>query len=186
MTNTAPGAVATEAGPVVSSAVNPRAASEEAAAAVLAEGTNVSVVRLPQVHDTGRQGLVSYVIASAREKGVSAYIGDGQNRWPAAHVLDVARLYRLAIERGEPGAKYHAVAEQGVAFKDMAQAVGHRLNLPVRSIAAEEAEAHFGWLATFAGLDAPASSEQTRKMLRWRPTGPGMITDLEALQVADA
>lgn len=186
MTNTAPGAVATEAGPVVSSAVNPRAASEEAAAAVLAEGTNVSVVRLPQVHDTGRQGLVSYVIASAREKGVSAYIGDGQNRWPAAHVLDVARLYRLAIERGEPGAKYHAVAEEGVAFKDMAQAIGHRLNLPVRSIAAEEAEAHFGWLATFAGLDAPASSEQTRKMLRWRPTVPGMITDLEALQVADA
>lgn len=98
----------------------------------------------------------------------------------------MARLYRLAIERGEPGAKYHAVAEEGVAFKDMAQAIGHRLNLPVRSIAAEDAEAHFGWLASFARLDAPASSEQTPKMLPWRPTGPGMIADLEALQIADA
>jgi nucleoside-diphosphate-sugar epimerase len=110
----------------------------------------------------------------------------GQNRWPAAHVLDVARLYRLAIERGEAGAKYHAVAEEGVAFKDMAQAIGHRLNIPVQSIAAEDAEAQFGWLASFARLDAPASSQHTRKMLRWRPTGPGMIADLEALQVADA
>lgn len=186
MTNTAPGAPATEDGAVISSAVHPRAASEEAAAAVAAEGVNVSVVRLPQVHDTVRQGLVSYLIAIAREKGVCAYIGDGQNRWPAAHVLDAARVYRLAIEKAEPGAKYHAVAEEGVAFRDMAEAIGRRLNIPVESIAAEDAEAHFGWLAMFAGHDAPASSEQTRKKLRWRPTGPGMIADLEALQVADA
>ena len=136
----------------------PRAASEEAADSVAAEGVNVSVVRLPQVHDTARQGLVTPAIATYREKGVCAYIGDGLNRWPAAYILDVARLYRLAIEKAEPNAKYHAVAEEGVPMRDIAEAIGRRLKLPVKSIAPEEAPAFFGWLAMFAGHDMPASS----------------------------
>ncbi|WP_024509864.1 SDR family oxidoreductase [Bradyrhizobium sp. ARR65] len=185
MANTVPGQPAREDGAVISSDVIPRAASEEAAASVAADGVNVSVVRLPQVHDTVRQGLVSYAIAIAREKGVCAYIGDGYNRWPAAHVLDVARLYRLAIERAEPGAKYHAVAEEGVSHRDIADAIGRRLQMPVKSIRPEEAQAYFGWLAMFAAHDMPASSEQTRKRLGWQPTGPSLIADLEQLQLSD-
>ena len=185
MAKTVPGQPAREDGAVIGSDVIPRAASEEAAASVAAEGVNVAVVRLPQVHDTVKQGLVTYAIAIAREKGVFPYVGDGLNRWPAAHVLDAARLYRLAIERGEPGAKYHAVAEEGVPIRDMAEVIGRRLKLPVLSIAPEEAEAHFGWLALFVGLDAPASSEQTRKKLGWQPTGPGLIADLERLHACD-
>ena len=185
MANTVPGQPATEDGAVISSDVIPRAASEEAAASVAAEGVNVSVVRLPQVHDTVKQGLVTYAIAIAREKGVCAYVGDGQNRWPAAHVLDTARLYRLAIERAEPGAKYHAVAEEGVPVRDMAEVIGRRLKMPVKSIVPEEAQAYFGWLAMFAGHDAPASSERTRKKLGWQPTEPGILADLEQLHVSD-
>ncbi len=185
MANTVPGQPATEDGAVISSDVIPRAASEEAAAAVAADGVNVSVVRLPQVHDTVKQGLVTYAIAIAREKGVCAYVGDGQNRWPAAHVLDTARLYRLAIERAEPGAKYHAVAEEGVPVRDMAEVIGRRLKMPVKSIVPEEAQAYFGWLAMFAGHDAPASSERTRKKLGWQPTEPGILADLEQLHVSD-
>jgi nucleoside-diphosphate-sugar epimerase len=184
--NTVPGQPATEDGAVVSSDVIPRAASEEAAASVAAGGVNVSVVRLPQVHDTVRQGLVTYAIAIARDKGVSAYVGDGHNRYPAAHVLDAARLYRLAIEKAEPGARYHAVAEEGIPLRSIAETIGRRLNLPVRSIAAEDAQAHFGWLAMFAGLDAPASSKQTRKRLGWQPTGPGLIADLKELRFSEA
>jgi nucleoside-diphosphate-sugar epimerase len=120
-----------------------------------------------------------------REKGVCAYVGDGLNRWPAAHVLDVARLYRLAIERAEPNARYHAIAEEGVTMRDIAEAIGRRLKLPVKSIAPEEAGAFFGWLAMFAGRDMPASSEKTRKKLGWNPTGPGLIADLEQLRVSD-
>ncbi len=178
----APGQPATEEdGPAPAAAV-PRAASEEAAASVAAEGVNVSVVRLPQVHDTEKHGLVTYAIEAAREKGVSAYVGDGANRWAAAHRLDTARLYRLALERAEPGARYHAVAEEGVPMRDIAEAIGGRLDLPVRSIAPEEAAAHFGWLAMFAGIDAPASSELTRQRLGWRPSGPGLIADLERMR----
>ncbi|MGH7082003.1 MAG: SDR family oxidoreductase [Acetobacteraceae bacterium] len=184
--NATPGQLATEDGAAVSSAVMPRAASEEAAAAAAADGVNVSVMRLPQVHDTTRQGLITPVIAIARDKGVCAYIADGQNRWPAAHVLDVARLYRLAIEKAEAGAKYHAVAEEGVPLRDIAEAIGRRLKLPVESITPAEAHAYFGWLAMFAGHDLPASSEQTRKKLGWRPTGPRLIADLEQLVVAEA
>lgn len=183
MTNAAPGQLAVEDGPTISAKVIPRAASEEAANAALADGVNVSVMRLPQVHDTVKQGLVTSVIAIACEKGLCAYIADGQNRWPAAHVLDVARLYRLAIEKAEPGAKYHAVAEEGVKMRDIAEAIGRRLTLPVTSIAPEEAPAYFGWLAMFAMHDMPASSEQTRKRLGWQPTGPGMIADLDRLKV---
>jgi nucleoside-diphosphate-sugar epimerase len=184
MANTVPGQPATEDGPVISSAVIPRAASEEAAASVAAEGNNVSVVRLPQVHDPVKQGLVTSLIAIARDKGACAYIGDGRNRWPAAHVRDVARLYRLAIERAAPGAKYHAVGEEGVPMRDIAEALGRRLKLPVKSIAPEEAQAYFGWLAMFAMHDLPASSEQTRRTLGWQPTGPGLIADLEQLRVS--
>jgi nucleoside-diphosphate-sugar epimerase len=183
MANTVPGRPATEDGAVISSEVIPRAASEEAAASLAARGINVSVVRLPQVHDTVRQGLVSYAIAIARQKGSYAYVGDGRSRWPAAHVLDVARLYRLALEKAEPGARYHAVAEEGVTQRAMAEAIGRRLGLPVKSIPPEDAQAHFGWLAQFAAHDLPASSEQTRKKLGWRPAGPGMIADLEQLHL---
>ena len=184
--NTVPGQPAKEDNATVGSNAHPRAASEEAAATVAGDGVNVSVVRLPQVHDTAKQGLISPAIAMYREKGVCAYIGDGLNRWPAAYVLDVARLYRLAIEKAEPNAKYHAVAEEGVSMRDIAQAIGRRLKLPVKSIAAEEAQAYFGWLAMFAAYDMPASSAQTRRKLGWEPTGPGLIADLEQLHVSDA
>jgi nucleoside-diphosphate-sugar epimerase len=183
MANTMPGQPAREDGAVITSATNPRAASEEAAAAVAANGINVSVMRLPQVHDTAKQGLVTYVIAMAREKSVCAYIGDGQNRWPAAHVIDVARLYRLAIEKAQAGAKYHAVAEEGVSMRDIQEVLGKRLNLPVRSIAPQEAPAYFGWMAGFAQFDMLASSAQTRQQLGWEPTGPGLLADLERLQL---
>ncbi len=157
---------------------NPRKASGEAGASVAARGVNVSVVRLPQVHDTVRQGLVTYAVQLAREKEVSAYIGDGLNRWPAAHVLDVAHLYRLALEKHEAGSRYHAVAEEGVSMRQIAEVIGRGLKVPVISLSAEEAPAHFGWLAMFAAYDMPASSAQTRKQLGWNPTGPGLLTDL--------
>jgi nucleoside-diphosphate-sugar epimerase len=157
--------------------------AKEAAAAVAADGVNVSVVRLPQVHDPVTQGLITPAIAIYREKGACAYLGDGLNRWPSAYVVDVARLYRLAIERAEPNAKYHAVAEEGVSMREIAEAIGRRLTLPVRSIAREEAPAFFGWLATLAGYDMPASSAQTRKKLGWEPSGPGLIADLEQLRL---
>ena len=181
MANTVPGQLAREDGAVISAAVFPRAASEEAAWSMAEAGANVSVVRLPQVHDTVKQGLINPAIAIAREKGVFAYIGEGSNRWPAAHVSDVVRLYRLAFERAQAGARYHAVAEEGISMRDIAHTVGRRLGLPLRSIAAQEAQAHFGWFARFATLDAPASSEQTRQQLAWQPVGPGLIADLERL-----
>jgi len=134
------------------------------------------------VHDTARQGLITYAIAIAVEKGLCPYVGDGQNRWPSSHVLDTARLYRLALEKAERGAKYHAVAEEGVSFRDIVEVLGKRLKLPVRSIGPDEAKAHFGWLAPFAGLDAPASSAQTRQRLQWQPKERGLLADLEELQ----
>jgi nucleoside-diphosphate-sugar epimerase len=181
--NTVPGQPAKEDNTTIGSDVHPRAASEEAAAAVAAEGVNLSVVRLPQVHDTAKQGLITPAIALFRAKGACAYVGDGRNRWPAAHYLDVARLYRLAIERAEPGAKYHAVAEEGVPLREIAETIGARLNLPVRSIAQEETRAFFDWLAIFAAYDMPASSAQTRSKLGWRPSGPGLIADLAQLRL---
>jgi nucleoside-diphosphate-sugar epimerase len=184
--NTVPGEPAKEDNATVGSDAHPRAASEEAAASAAAEGVNVSVVRLPQVHDPVTQGLITPAIAMYREKGVCTYVGDGLNRWPAAYVADVARLYRLAIEKAEPNAKYHAVAEEGVPIRDIAEAIGRRLKLPVKSIAPEEAQTYFGWLAMFAPLDMPASSAQTRKKLGWEPTGPGLIANLERLQVSDS
>jgi nucleoside-diphosphate-sugar epimerase len=161
---------------------NPRKTSELAGVSVAARGVNVSVMRLPQVHDTVKQGLVTYSIALAREKGVSAYVGDGLNRWPAVHVLDTARLYRLALEKQEAGARYHAVAEEGVSARDIAEAVGRGLKVPVVAMSPEEAAGHFGWMAMFAGLDMPASSAQTQERLGWHPTGPGLIADLEQMR----
>ncbi len=160
---------------------NPRRASELAGVAVAERGVNVSVVRLPQVHDTVKQGLITYAVALAREKGVSAYVGDGGNRWPAAHVLDVARVYKLALERHEAGSRYNAVAEEGVSMREIAEVIGRGLKVPVVSLSAAEAPAHFGWLAMFAGYDMPASSALTRERLGWEPTGPGLIADLEGM-----
>ena len=155
--------------------------SEQTAFALVPKGVRASVMRLPQVHDTVKQGLVTYAIAAARQKGVSAYVGDGLNRWPAGHVLDVALLYRLALEKNEAGAKYHAVAEEGVPMRDIAEVIGRGLKMPVVSLSSEEAPAHFGWLSPFASLDLPASGVQTQKKLGWRPTGPGLIADLERM-----
>jgi nucleoside-diphosphate-sugar epimerase len=160
---------------------NPRAASELAGMALLDAGVHVSVVRLPQVHDTMRQGLVSPYIDHARGKGVVAYVGEGLNRWPAGPVLDVARLYALAIERTTPGARYHAVAEQGIPARDIAEVIGAGLGVPVVSVTSEQAPAHFGWLAMFMGLDMPASSARTRELLDWQPTGPGLLDDLKRM-----
>ena len=161
---------------------NPRKASEEAGASVADRGVNVSVVRLPQVHNTVKQGLIAPLIEVAREKGISAYVGEGLNRWPAAHVSDVARLYRLALEKHEAGSRYHAVAEQGIAARDIAEVIGRGLKIPVVSLSSEEAPAHFGWLSMFVGLDMPASSAKTQEWLGWHPTGPGLIADLEQMQ----
>ena len=173
----AQGRAATEDDPPLSSPSLPRV-SEATAAALMERGVNASVMRLPQVHDTVKQGLITSLIAIARAKGVSAYIGDGANRWPAAHVTDVSRLYRLALEKDEAGARYHAVAEEGVALKDIATAIGHGLNVPVTSISQEQAQEHFGFLGFFAGRDAHISSAQTRAKLGWNPTGPTLLTDL--------
>jgi nucleoside-diphosphate-sugar epimerase len=158
---------------------NPRIASEQAAAAVAAQGARVVVMRLSQIHDPLKQGLVTYLIAVAREKGVSAYIGEGTNRWPAAHRRDAARLYRLALEKGSAGARYHAVAEEGVSLRAIAEAIGRGLKVPVVVKSPEEAAEHFGWLAHFVSADAPASSVLTQQRLGWHPTGPGLISDLD-------
>jgi nucleoside-diphosphate-sugar epimerase len=157
----------------------PRVASEEAAASVAAGGVRVSVVRLPQVHDPVKQGLITYMIAIAREKGISAFVGDGRNRWPAAHVRDTARLYRLVLEQGSAGARYHAVAEEGVPLREIADAIGRGLHVPVVTKSPDEASAHFGWLGHFVSVDCPASSALTQERLGWRPTGPGLISDLD-------
>jgi nucleoside-diphosphate-sugar epimerase len=178
------GKPSTEDGPTA--AWNPRSASEAATKELTAHGVNTSVVRLPQVHDTRKQGLVPYLLGVARAKGVSAYIGGGSNRWPAAHVSDVAQLYRLAFEKADPGAIYHAVDEEGVSMKSIVEAHGRGLNVPVVSIKPEEAEAHFGWLARFAAHDMPSSSALTQKKLNWKPTGPGLIADLNNMDYTQA
>jgi nucleoside-diphosphate-sugar epimerase len=154
-------------------------ASEHTAASLEKRGIRAMVVRLPQVHDTTKAGLVTYVVQIARQKGVSAYIGHGRNRWAAVHVLDAARLYRLALERGHAGARYHAVAEEGVPTREIAEAIARGLKVPAVSVAPEHAAEHFGWLAVFAGLDLKGSSAKTREELGWEPSGPGLIADLD-------
>ena len=154
--------------------------SEQTAMSMVATGVRASVVRMSQVHDRERQGLAAYMIAHAREKGISAYVGDGQNRWPAVHRLDVAPIYRLALEKGPAAAKYHAVSEEGVSLREIAEAIGRGLKLPVVALAPEEAPSHFGWLAFPVSMDAPASSDLTQRMLGWQSSGrPGFLTDLE-------
>lgn len=163
---------------------NPRIATELAGAALIARRIDVRTVRLPQVHDTTKAGLITPLIAEARRAGAVAYLGDGQAGWSAAHVSDVAKLYVLALEKGEPGARYHASAEEGVAARAIAEAIGKGTGLPVRSVAADEIEYYFGWMTPFAGLDMTASNTWTRKRLGWEPTGPDLLTDLAAIDYA--
>jgi nucleoside-diphosphate-sugar epimerase len=174
----APGRLGTEEDDHMPSSARMPRASEEAADSVASRGVRVSVVRLPQVHDQLKQGLVTYAIAVARNKGVSAYVGNGQNRWPAVHRLDAARLYKLVLEKGSRGARYHAVAEEGVPVRDIAQAIGRGLKVPAASLTAEQAAEHFGWLAYFVGADLPSSSALTRERLGWWPTQIGLMDDL--------
>jgi nucleoside-diphosphate-sugar epimerase len=163
---------------------NPRIASERAGNELLDAGVNVGVMRLPQVHDTEKQGLITPLIAIFREKGVAAYIGDGRNRWSAGHLSDVARLYRLAIEKAEPGARYHAVGEEGVETREIVDVLARGLKIPAVSVPQNKAAEHFGWMALFAGVDLAASSALTQAKLDWHPQGPGLIADLEAMQYA--
>lgn len=156
----------------------PRAATEEAADAIIAKGGRVMVMRLPQVHDTRRFGRITHHIELARQKGRVAYVGEGRNRLPAAHVSDVVRLFRLALEKGQSGARYNAVGEEGVALRDIAEVIGAGLKMPVESITPGEAPDYFGLLANLVTTDLAASSTLTRQQLDWDPAGPDLLTDL--------
>ena len=171
----------TETDDHATSAVFARAASEEAADALIDQGGNVMVMRLPQVHDTRRQGRIRWHIQIAREQGRVAYVGEGRNRVPAVHVSDAARLFRLALEKGEAGSRYHAVAEEGVPLREIAEVIGAGLRLPVESITPEQAPGYYGLLAQLATLDLPASSALTRQQIGWVPTGAGLLTDLREM-----
>jgi len=174
------GALLTEAtDPISGPKAHPRTATEQAVAEVAASGVNASVLRLPpSVHGDGDHGFVPMLIGMARQKGLSVYAGAGDNLWPAVHRLDAARLYRLALEKGTP-ARYHAVAEQGVPFREIAEVIGRRLGVPIVSKTPEEAAAHFGWFAHFAAMNVPASSDWTKAELGWGPTGPALLSDID-------
>jgi nucleoside-diphosphate-sugar epimerase len=162
-------------------AETPRAATEEAVEALVARGGRVMVMRLPQVHDTRRFGRITQHIRLARQRGRVAYVGDGANRLPAVHVSDAVRLYRLALEKGQAGARYHAVAEEGVALRDIAEAIGAKLRMPVESITPEAAREYFGLLANLVTLDLAASGALTRQEMGWNPAGPDLLTDLRGM-----
>jgi nucleoside-diphosphate-sugar epimerase len=179
--NAGSGVHVTEDSPIIGVEVHPRAASEPLARSFATKGVKVSIVRLPQVHDRFRQGLISPAIQMFRTHGFCAYIGEGKNRWPAAPVLDVARLYRLAFERAAPDAIYHAVAEEGVPMRDTIETIAERLNMPVKSVAPGDAPTVFGWMTMFASMDMPASGAWTQKTLGWTPTGPSLLEDLRQL-----
>jgi nucleoside-diphosphate-sugar epimerase len=177
---TAPGRLATEDIPF-DERVHPRAANAVAALALAQRGVRVSVVRLsPTVHGKGDHGFVPYLIGVAREKGVSGTVGEGANRWNAVHRLDAARLFRLALEKAPAGAILHAVGDESVTARTIAEIIGRKLGLPVASIANDAAAAHFGWIARFFAMDQPASSAITQRQLSWKPTHPGLVEDLEA------
>ena len=180
LTASTPGRASTEADPAQTEGMSAvRGRPEELALAASENGVRSMVVRLPpSVHDLERHGLVSMLIALARQTGVSAYVGEGANRWPAVHRRDAARLFRLALEGGRPGQRLHAVAEEGVVARSVAEAIGKRLGVPTRALDAGEAADHFGWLAHFASNDFPASSALTRQSLGWNPTGPGLVEGL--------
>jgi nucleoside-diphosphate-sugar epimerase len=174
----APGRLATEEDAPASSI--PRVATEEAAASVVARGARASVIRLPlSVHGDGDHAFLPILIGIAREKGASAYVGEGLNRWTAVHRLDAAHLYRLVLEKGSAGARYHGIADEGVPFREIAGVIGRRLNVPVVTKSASEAAPHFGWFAHFAAMDSAASSQRTRDQLGWQPKQPGLIFDLD-------
>ncbi len=175
-----PGRLATEdTAPPSASAAYPRV-SEQVALSMASRGVRVSVVRLPpSVHGDGDHGFVPILIGIAREKGASAYVGDGLNHWPAVHRFDAAHLYRLVFEKGSAGARYHGVAEEGVPFRDIAGVIGRHLNVPVVSKTPEEATNHFGWFGHFAAIDNRASSQQTQELLGWQPKQPGLIPDID-------
>lgn len=161
--------------------------SEQTAISMVARGVCASVVRMSQVHDQDKQGLATYMIALAREKGISAYVGAGLNRWPAVHRLDVAPIYRLALEKRSAGARYHAIAEEGVSVREIAEAIGRGLKIPIVALSPEEASSHFGWLGFPVTMDAPASSALTQQRLGWHPTEkPGFIADLERASAFEA
>ncbi|WP_017346083.1 SDR family oxidoreductase [Pantoea sp. A4] len=162
---------------------HPRIASELAGNALLERGLNVMTLRLAQIHNPQKQGLVTEVIRVARSSGISAWVGNGDNPWSAAGLSDTARLYRLALEKGQPGARYNAVAEEAISFKDIALAIGERLGLPGVSLTTEQATAHFGWMANFVTADMSADNARTRQRLQWQPTGPGLLQDLAQLEV---
>ena len=177
-----PGRIATEKDHPASNGPDaPRGGAEELALGFADRGIrSVSLRFAPTVHAEGDHGFVSTIVGVAREKGLSGYVGDGSNLWPAVHRLDAANLVRLALEAAPAGSVVHAVAEQGIRTRDIAEVIGRHLGLPVASIAPEDVTAHFGWIGPFFGLDVPASSELTRQMLGWKPTHPGLLDDLEA------
>ena len=157
-----------------------RAKTEEDVEALASLGVRATLIRLaPWVHGEGDTGLVPQLIAIARKEGRFAYVGDGQNRWPAVHRRDGARLFRLALEEGVAGARYHGVAEEGIPFRSIAEAIGRQLNIPVDTISAKDAAKSFSWFGAFAATDNPTSSNLTREQLGWEPNGPGLLADLD-------